>query len=327
MDVYTKCSNYATDTCPCVLAEKGKCIVCSMCRGEDRCTCTDTVSFCVLQELINNRKAAKQPHRSIPCEVADVQKYDDVFRFIRIKVPRADVFRKLGAYVFLRVDENPFFDVPISVLYEDCEHDTIGMIIQITGIKTERFRDLKEGDTIYVRGPYHNAIQGRKAVAHLRSSKAAVICRGIGFIPSLHVIETLRQNSNDVDVYLDEGKFSRQVLGFFREMQGIHVNEVSLCDENGDLTDTVDRIAGKALRDGTELIHLGVSDYLLKQIIERIGQMDPARRTALSCINNARICCGEGICGACTRNLGADRTVRLCKEQIDLYDYKELLWG
>ncbi len=325
MDVYTKCSNYATDTCPCILAEKGKCIVCSMCRGEDHCTCVDTVSFCVLQELISNGEKAKKQHRSIPCEVMHVSRYDDVFRFIRIRVPQADMFRKLGAYFFARVDENPFFDVPISVLYEDYENGSIGMIIQITGIKTERFRDLKKGDYIYIRGPYYNGIQGRKAVALLHDSRAVVICRGIGFIPSLHVIGVLRRNNNAVDVYLDEGKFNKQVLRFFRDLQEISVNEVRLCSQNGDLTDAFDQIAAKAGHDGTELIHLGLSDHLLKKAIERIEHIDPTRRIDLSCINNAHICCGEGICGACTKNLGVDHTVRLCKEQSDLYDYKKLL--
>ena len=75
----------------------------------------------------------------------------------------------------------------------------------------------------------------------------------------------------------------------------------------------------------TELIHLGLSDHLLKKAIERIEHIDPTRRIDLSCINNAHICCGEGICGACTKNLGVDHTVRLCKEQSDLYDYKKLL--
>ena len=325
MDVYTKCSNYAMDTCPCILAERGKCVVCSMCRGEDYCTCVDTISFCVLQELINHGKKAKKQHQSIPCEVTHVSEYGDVFRFIRIKVPQADEFRKMGAYVFVRVDENSFFDVPISVLYEDYETGTIGMLIQITGIKTECFRDLKKGDSVYVRGPYYNGIQGRKAVALLHDSKAIVFCRGIGFIPSLHVIEVLRQNNNSVDVYLDEGKFSKQVLRFFRNLQEINVNEMRVCNQKGELTDEFNQVVAKAGHDGTELIHLGLSDHLLNKAIDKIKDADPMHRIHLSCINNAHICCGEGICGACTKNFGADHTVRLCKEQLNLYEYKKLL--
>ena len=325
MDVYTKCSNYASDTCPCILAENGKCIECSMCRGENYCTCSDTVSFCIQQELINNGGRAKQQHRSMRCEVTYVKEYDDVFRFIRINVPNADDFIKLGAYVFVRLNEDPFFDVPISVLYEDYSSGTIGLIIHMVGIKTQCFRSVRKGDHIYVRGPYFNGLQGRSAVAHLRDSRAAVICRGIGFIPSMHVIGALRQNNNEIDVYLDSGRFSERVLGFFRELQEIPVNKVTICDENGELTDDFKIITEKVRNDGVGLIHLGLSDYLLKKAIGMIEQNDPYQTTAISCINNSHICCGEGICGACTKNTGAGQTVRLCKEQMNLYEYRNLL--
>ena len=325
MDIYTKCSNYATDTCPCILAENGKCIECSMCRGEDYCTCTDTVSFCIQQELFNHGGTAKQQHRSMRCEVSYVKEYGDAVRFLRIDVPNVGDFNKMGAYVFVRVDENPFFDVPISVLYEDYNTGTIGLIIQMVGIKTERFRSVRKGDFIYVRGPYYNGMQGRSAVSHLHDSRAAVICRGIGFIPSMHVIGALWRNNNTVDVYLDWGTFNKQLLGFFKKLQEIHVNEVRICDRHGELTQDFNRIVAKASDDGVELIHLGLSDYLLKKAIGMIEQNDSHRRTALSCINNSHICCGEGICGACTKDVGADRTVHLCKEQVDLREYKKLL--
>lgn len=296
-----------------------------MCRGEDYCTCSDTVSFCVQQELINNGGRARQQHHSMRCEVRYVKEYDDVFRFIRIAVPDADDFKKLGAYVFVRVNEDPFFDVPMSVLYEEYSNGTIGLIMHMVGIKTESFRSLKKGDCIYVRGPYYNGIQGRSAVAHLRGRRAAMICRGIGFIPSLHVIGELWQNHNTVDVYLDWGRPGKQVLGFFKNQQEIHVNEVRISDQNGDLTEDIKRIIAKAIDDGIELFHLGLSDYLLKSAIDAIEQNDPHHRTAISCINNSHICCGEGICGACTKDIGADQTVHLCKEQLNLYEYKRLL--
>ena len=325
MEVFTKCSNYATDTCPCVLAENGKCIECSMCRGEDYCTCSDTVSFCIRQELLNNGGRAKQRHSSMLCEVRYVREYDDVFCLMRVAVPNADDFKKLGAYVFVRVNEDPFFDVPISVLYEDYGGDTICLIINMVGIKTECFRSVREGGRIWLRGPYYNGMQGRSAVGRLHDSRAAVICRGIGFIPSMHVIGTLRENNNAIDVYLDRGRFSRQVMNFFEELQEIRVNEVTVCDENGELTEDFERITAKAGEEGVGLIHLGLSDYLLKKAIGAIEQKYPDHEMPLSCINNSHICCGEGVCGSCTKDAGPDKTVHLCKEQVDLYEYKKII--
>ena len=325
MDVFSKCSNYATDTCPCILAERGKCIVCSMCRGKDFCTCSDTVSFCIHQELISNGGKAKQQHRSMLCKVRLVKEYDDAFRFIRIEVPNAGDFKKLGAYVFVRADESPFFDVPISVLYDGYSSDTIGLIIQMVGIKTESLRSIREGDRIYVRGPYFNGIQGRSAVSHLHNSRAAVICRGIGIIPSLHVISALWQNRNTIDVYVDWGRFSKRVLEDYKAPPEVHVHEVTIGDPNGELTEDFYRIAAQAGNGKFGLIQLGLSDYLLKKAIGAIEQNDPHHRTAISCINNAHICCGEGICGACTKDAGANHTVHLCKEQLVIHDYKMLL--
>lgn len=325
MDVFARCSNYATDTCPCILAESGKCIVCSMCRGEDFCTCSDAVSFCILQELVNNGGRAKKQHHSMRCEVRYVKEYDDVFRFIRIAVPNAGDFKKLGAFVFVRVNENPFFDVPMSVLYDDYGSDTIGLIMQMVGIKTESFRSIREGDFVYVRGPYYSGMQGRSAVSHLHDSRAAVVCRGIGVIPSLHVIRALWQNHNTVDVYLDWGRFSKRVLDYYKELKEIHVNEVAISDQDGELTDEFHKIAAKAGDGDVGLIHLGLSDHLLKKAIDVIEQSDPHHRTPISCINNSHICCGEGICGACTKDAGAEKTVRLCKEQLDIREYKKLL--
>ena len=324
MNVYSKCSNYATDTCPCVLAENGSCIVCSMCRGEDICTCTDTVSYCILQELKNNKGKARPHHESIPCEVMYVKEYEDVFHFVRIKVPDAEKYKRLGAYVLIRTKENPFFDVPISVLYEDYENDTIGLLINSVGIKTKCLQSLKKGDMIYVRGPYFNGVQGRKSVELLKDGRALMICRGIGFIPSLHVIGTLRQNNNSVEVYVDEGQFSGHLLNFFRDLQEVGVKEVNICNQ-GELTDEICRIIDRAVEAGISLIHLGLSDYLQKKVLDYIEQVDTEGRMSISCINNAHISCGEGICGACTKNLLANHTVRLCKEQLSMRDYKSLL--
>ena len=324
MQVYTRCSNYATDTCPCVLAESGNCIVCSMCGGEAYCACADTVSFCVLRELMNRGGKATPRHESSLCEVTYVKEYDDI-RLVRIRVPRADEYKKLGAYVMIRTREDPFFDVPISVLYEDHQNDTIGLIIQIAGIKTGCFRSLKRGDGVYVRGPYFNGVQGRKSVMFLKNSRAVMLCRGIGFIPSLHVIDALQQNENSVEVYADRGQFSTSLLSLFQNLYEVPVEEVDFCDQRGELSEELCRIVGQAAGRGVGLIHLGLSDNLQKKALDRIEEADPEGRMAVSCINNARICCGEGVCGACAKDLGAGHTVRLCKEQLSMREYKELL--
>ena len=213
--------------------------------------------------------------------------------------------------------------MPISVLYDEQQSDTIGLLLQIQGVKTECFRELEVGDSILMRGPYFNGLQGRKDVAGLHNGKATVFCRGIGFLPSINVIQTLRNNGNEVSVYLDKGNFSPHLLKLFRRLFEISIQEVEICDENGELTDEVQGIVHEHLKSGMDLIHLGLSDYLIKSFSEFPGKIE--YMPAVSFINNAQMCCGEGICGACTRNLDSGRTVHLCKEQLDINDLKKMM--
>ena len=45
---------------------------------------------------------------------------------------------------------------------------------------------------------------------------------------------------------------------------------------------------------------------------------------ALSIANNNLICCGEGICGACTVNVNGER-IKSCKAQINSRDFLRIM--
>ncbi|MNO98993.1 hypothetical protein D3C76_907540 [compost metagenome] len=38
---------------------------------------------------------------------------------------------------------------------------------------------------------------------------------------------------------------------------------------------------------------------------------------SLSCCNNSKMCCGEGVCGSCTARFAGHVVKRLCKVQSD----------
>lgn len=326
MYIHTKCSNYASESCPCALAEYGHCIVCSMCRGEDFCDCGDAAGYCILQELRNNSGKAKEQNKILSCEAVFVRNYGDEYKYIRLNVPSRDIsqFKRFGAFVFVRTSENPFYDVPISVIYEDYDSDSIGMFIQLRGIKTKTFANIEKGDRIFLRGPYYNGLQGIKKVMSLKGKKALVLCRGIGLLPSLHVIGKLRENHNDLDVCFDPGQFDKRYIDFVTDLFEIDVRPVAVCDGEGNLTPGISDLIQESVANGTKLIHLGLSDWLIKKCACHL-EKKYGRSIALSCINNTHMCCGEGICGACTKNIDSGKIVHLCKEQMDVYDYKNLL--
>ena len=322
MKVYSKCSDYATDHCPCVLAENGHCIECSMCRGEEYCDCTDMLSFCVYQELRNNGGRAKEARQEIVTEAAQVISYGDSLRMIRLRLPEYDIsrFRELGAYVLIRTEENHFYDVPLSVIFEDYDIDSICLLVQIRGIKTKSFRHIKKGDRVYLRGPFYNGILGRKLVAGLHDQKAVVICRQIGMLPSLNVIQTLKNNRNEVTVYHDEGEFDSEILDVFRKLLEIDIQKIRVCENSGELTEEMRAVIRSAQADHVGLIHLGMSEYLIDKTADFLYEIDS--NCAVSFINNSHICCGEGICGACIIRTGPNSVIHLCKEQFDIMEIK-----
>ncbi len=326
MNIYAKCSNYASETCPCVLAESGHCIMCSMCRGEEYCDCNDTVSYCIMQELKNNGGKAKDQHHIVKCTVQSETMYEDNVKFIRLNVPngQAEDFKRIGSFVFVRAKENTFYDVPISVMYEGVDVDSIGLIIQLQGVKTKDFSDLKVGDRVFLRGPYLNGIQGLRPLVSLKNKNAVIICKGIGLFPSIHAIDELKKNNNNVKIYLDSGDINRSIINAARDLFEMEINEMSLFDANKNISEEVYSIVDEAIRGNVAHIHLGLSNYAIKKIVEYIENR-AGSDISLSCINNSHMCCGEGICGACTVNVDSKRIVHLCKEQLDVYDYGRLL--
>ena len=325
MNVFTGCSNYASDTCPCILAETGHCLVCSLCRGEDFCSCSDTVSYCVFQELNNNGGKAKDQHHIIRCEVIYEKLHDDMFKHLRLRVPEESLMEMgvEGSFVFVRVKENTYYDVPISVFATDMENNTIDLIIKITGVKTRCFKESKTGDTIFLRGPYHNGMLGIKNLYQIKNSDVLVVCKGIGLVPSLSIMNKLRENNNNVTVLLDRGDFSKEISDGFAKVYGITVREITICNDDGSFSTEIKDVLRAEINNGTGLVHFGLSDYLLKKAITYVTELH--QDVQISCINNAHMCCGEGICGACTNSIGPDKIIHLCKEQIDPKEYVKMI--
>ncbi|MGL5692945.1 MAG: hypothetical protein ACRCXA_02620, partial [Peptostreptococcaceae bacterium] len=70
-------------------------------------------------------------------------------------------------------------------------------------------------------------------------------------------------------------------------------------------------------RNDVKLIYSGANNGFNKCIKELVDSVDKDITLAIS--NNNLICCGEGICGACTINLNGEM-VKSCKAQINSRD-------
>lgn len=312
-----ECIDLGTEYCPCKLAEQGQCLICSQCQGEHFCDCCNWNGVCVYQDFHNNGNKAKEGRRTYDCTVTEVTNYDNKAIMISFKAPHKLVLDlvKPGSYIFIRTDENKYFDIPISIMNSDINKDIITVVVEIRGIKTKRLLDTMENQNIVIRGPYWNGVFGIKNIKNQKDKKALVLARGIGLAPMMPVIRRLISNGNKVIAALDIEPFNENFSDKFLKEYDLEIRERTLI-EKGKLTEYAKVIIKDSLKDGVDYIHIAGADILTYDIIDylnEIGRDD----VSLSCCNNFKMCCGEGICGACTARFSGHRVKRFCKEQAD----------
>lgn len=312
------CIDCGTEYCPCKLAESGECIICSQLHGNTFCDCVNWKGVCVYQELRNNGLKAKEGRKAVACKVIDIKKFNEDILMIRFEVSHkmAIDLVKPGSFIFIRTDINYFYDVPISIMNSDIENNIVTIAIEIRGIKTKKIMNIKEGEDIVIRGPYWNGVFGLDNIKKTKEENCLVLARGIGLAPMLPVIRKLVSNKCEVDVYTDLNPFNINFAEDYLKDFDVNVKETNLLNK-GRLSEEGEFIISNSIRDkDIKFIHLAGADILTYSVIEylhKIGRDD----IKLSCCNNFKMCCGEGICGACTARYSGHRVKRFCKLQCD----------
>lgn len=312
-----ECIDCGTEFCPCKLAETGECLICSQCQGETFCDCLNWKGVCIYQELNNNNNKAKEGRKSYNCLVNKVINYNNNVIMISFNAPHKLVIDlcKPGSYIFIQTDENKYFDVPISIMNSDVDNDILTVAIEIRGIKTSKLLETKENENICIRGPYWNGVFGLRNINAQLNKKSLILGRGIGLAPMMPVIKKLVSQNNEIKVVIDRGTFEFNFVKDFLDKYSISYNEYNLL-EKGKLSDHAKVIIKDALKDGVNHIHLAGADILTYDVIDFLNEID-RNDVTLSCCNNFKMCCGEGICGACTARFSGHRVKRFCKEQLD----------
>ena len=91
---------------------------------------------------------------------------------------------------------------------------------------------------------------------------------------------------------------------------------MTLLDADGELTTEVKHLVRRFVADGGSLIHVGASEYVIHEVAAYLSYIG-GHQVKLSACNNARMCCGEGVCGACTEVTADLRVIHHCKEQVN----------
>lgn len=324
------CIDAGTENCPCYLALTGDCLTCSRLQGKDYCDCM-WKGVCIYNEFQQAGERINNPRKDFKAKITARKFYlDDLVVFV-LKVGKGFALKatRPGSCVFLRAPDEPnFYQFPVSVMWADPDRGEIHLAVKILSAKTKTLYET--GTHLVVRGVYRNGIQGIREIRRkFRSGGSSLlISKGIGFAPAVLLARTLRERGR-VDFIIDKSKICDELISDYLELlsrsskeeseQSSHRGTVHYLSfsEPKQLLELEELIETKKISkesDGSnryDKVAILASDYYQKVIGEKIRRILP--EAALGFSNNARLCCGEGICGACTKVTEAGETIRLCK--------------
>lgn len=309
------CIDAGTEYCPCHLAETGDCLICSQLSGKTFCDCINWKGVCIYQEYVWNQEKAKKGRKIYSCKIAKKENVEKNVVIFTLSAPHELVKNLIhpGSYVFLRSGKtSQFYDVPISIMDASLEENILTVAIEIKGIKTKSINFLNEGESILVRGPYWNGDLGLRSIYKSREGTAIIIARGIGQAPMIPVLKRLYANGNKIIVVMDKANYKNIFIKEYLEMCNATIINCSSL-HNGVLSeefkDIIDRLFEN---EDINLVHCSGPDILNYKVLEYLeGKVD------FSCCNNSKMCCGEGVCGACSTRFKGHRVKKLCKAQIE----------
>ena len=301
------CIDVGSENCPCYLALTGDCLICSRLQGREDCDC-NWKGVCVYNEFIQGNKRVNNPRTDFPAEIVYKKSYLDDLIVLGLSVGKGFAIKasRPGSYIFLREENSEsYYATPLCVMEADIEAGIIAVAVKIISAKTKTLA--KAEGSLMVRGIYRNGILGIGSITSrfAKDKKVLIVAKGIGLAPAILAANYLWRK-NRVDLIIDREKISEDLMSdYLGEGEGtirfMSLNEENYCRDINDIL----------LKEQYDLVVLLTSDYFLEQIGDIVKALLPDAELAIS--NNFHICCGEGICGACTVTSPSGDTVKMCK--------------
>lgn len=315
-----RCIDAGKQGCPCVLAESGDCIICAKISGGscDDCNWQGTCIY-TLYEQNGRRLAESRQERILP--ILDIKSYGPNFKVFILGADRGFCQKaaQSGAFVFVKGEEDhPLFGAPISILKSEPELGRIHLGISVCGPKTSRL--FRIGDafldrgkaSLYVRGVYESALRG---LSKLRRNPGTtyVFAKGIAIAPLRNLLDAgvrYEPYLRNLQLFVDLDKVGWDFFSdYFGDLPAERVELRDFAREGICSLDDLDRLEEDCLQNlRTNVIALA-SPYYVQQIQRGVGYHKEIVKP-----NEGNLCCGEGVCGACSCTTTDGRTVRNCKE-------------
>lgn len=300
-----QCVDAGSAYCPCYLAELGECLECSILRGEKECRCR-WPGICVLSHHAWQGGTGTR-RQSVRAPIVDRRTLQEDLEIVSIRTtPKlAGELRLPGSFVFVRGDAAAFFDAPMAVLHASPEQGTVTFAYAVLGPKTQRLS--RCGEHLWLRGPYWNGITGHRHIEGVRGEACLVVAGGTAQSLAPNVVRSLLRHGNRVTVVLGRpgALFCNPFLP--ADSQSLDVVKMHFPDDLASL--------GRLMRQlAPSLLFCGGGE-LLRGMVSSLASTLSAP-PALAWANGYRMCCGEGVCGAClSANQG--QPVRRCKALFD----------
>lgn len=318
---YINCIDVNTRYCPCELAEFGECLVCPMLKGKS-CDCIHHSGSCIFQEFTWNNKKARTPRQfqQYPIQKKEYLREDLLLLEISTKGSElATELSRIGAFVFLK---KPGLEdthaAPISVMKVNPAAGTISLAIKLLGVKTKRIAEAEQ--TIMVKGPYWNGIQGQKFLMNPSPELCLIIGRGIGMAPAVLAAEKLVAAKSEVFAILGRGRSEKSCFEeYFKEL-GCITQQLELMNRKNIINENDMNLISQIMQhNNIKTVLLAGSDLFQKRCMQAISSRNVGTRFAT--VNNALMCCGEGCCGSCESTLGTKTGLKTCKAQYNPLEY------
>ena len=303
------CIDAGTENCPCYLALTGDCLICSRLQGKDSCDC-QWKGVCIYNEFMQGNGRINNPRMEFPATIVEKTRYLDDLIVFTLDVGKGFALKasRPGSYVFLRgMAAKTFYDTPICVMKTDPERGQISLAVKIISSKTKTLSE--EQQTLMVRGIYRNGILGIDAITgkEVRGKKFLIMAKGTGLAPGMLAAKHL-WHKNRADWIIDLDKINEDMIcDFLGEGDGT-IRYLDLLHP-----ESMEELKGIMKEEGYDGVILLASDFYLRQLSRLVEETLPNARIAMS--NNFRICCGEGVCGACSVSDQDGKTFKMCKCQ------------
>jgi dihydroorotate dehydrogenase electron transfer subunit len=218
-----------------------------------------------------------------------------------------------GSYIFMRSPQSlQFYDAPISVMEANVEENWIKVSIEVKGIKTKGIDRVKEGESMLIRAPFWNGVLGLRNLFSVKDGTSIVVARGIGLAPMIPVLRKLYSNGNRLITIIDKANYEEIFVKNYLNAYDCRIIECPTLDK-GELSEEIKEILQKLIdTENLNLVHCDGPDILIFKMMEFLKS-----RVKFSCCNNAKMCCGEGVCGTCSVRYKGHVVKRLCKVQSD----------